>query len=103
MLNNVHDDITISGEPVHYVTSYLYLGVDIDKYLTFKPYYANMYKKITYKLSLLCRIRHMITTKAALDITKTMFCSIIDREKSELSIDISFMNIPPLSPEISPS
>ena len=33
VLNNVHDDIIISGEPVHYVTSYLYLGVDIDKYL----------------------------------------------------------------------
>ena len=78
MLNNVHDDMKILGEPVHYVTSYLYLRVDIDKYLTFKPYYANMYKTITYKLSLLCRIRPMITTKAALDITKTMFCSIID-------------------------
>ena len=78
VLNNVHDDIKISGEPVHYVTSYLYLGVDIDNLLTFKPYYTNMCKKITYKLSLLRRIRPMITTKAALDVTKTMFCSIID-------------------------
>ena len=78
VVNNVHENIKISGEPAHYVTSYLYLGVDIDNYLTFKPYFTNMYKKIMYKLSLLRRIRYLITMKAALDITKTMFCSIID-------------------------
>ena len=37
-----------------------------------------MIKKISYKLSLLHRIWHMVTYKAALDITKNMFCSIID-------------------------
>ena len=78
VINNIHENIKISGEFVNYVTSYLYLGVDIDNFLTFKLFYTNIYKKVNYKLSLLRRIRCMITTKAALDITKTMFCSIID-------------------------
>ena len=37
-----------------------------------------MFKKISYKLHLLRRIRHMLTYKAAIDIIKTMFCSIVD-------------------------
>ena len=60
------------------MNSYLYLGVDIDSQLTFKNFYNNTFKKISYKLSLLRRIRFMITEKAALDIIKTMFCSIVD-------------------------
>ena len=61
-----------------YTNSYLYLGIDIDNHLTFNQYYGNMLKKISYKLSLLRRICYMVTYKASLDITKTMFCSIID-------------------------
>ena len=76
--NNINENITILDVPVGYTNSYLYLGIDIDRCLTFKQYYGNMFKKISYKLSLLRRIRYMITYKAALDITKTMFCSIID-------------------------
>ena len=60
------------------MSSYLYLGVDIDKHLTFKTFYNNTLKKIAYKLSLLRRIRYMLTEKATLDIIKTMFCSVID-------------------------
>ena len=78
VVNNINNNISISNVNIKYVTSYLYLGVDIDSSLTFKQYYANMFKKISYKLSLLRRIRYMITLKASLDITKTMFCSIID-------------------------
>ena len=85
IINDVHDKIKISGESVHYVNSYLYLGVDIDNQLTFKTYFTNVCKKNSYKLSLLRRIRYMITTKAALDITKTMFCSIIDNGNIFLS------------------
>ena len=78
MENNVHSDIRISNDSVNYAMTYLYLGVDIDDLLSFKQYYANVFKKISYKLSLLRRLRYMITLKASLDITKTMFCSIID-------------------------
>ena len=52
--------------------------LDIDESLTFKNVYSNCFRKISYKLLLLCRIRHMLTVKAALDVTKTMLCSIID-------------------------
>ena len=65
------------GSPVSYQSSDLYLGVDIDNLLTFKQCFAYTFKKISYKWSLLRRIRYMITVKAALDIIK-MFCSIID-------------------------
>ena len=74
--NNINKDIKILDIPVGYVTSYL--GADIDNTLSFKQYFSNMFKKNSYRLSLLRRIRYMITLKAALDITKTMFCSIID-------------------------
>ena len=76
--NNINNEICISRTPVDYVNTYLYLGVDIDNMLSFKQFYSNSFKKITYKLSLLRRIRYMITTKGALDIVKTMLCSIID-------------------------
>ena len=47
--NNINDVIicyNILDVPVRYVTSYLYLGIDIDSGLTFKQYYRNMFKKI---------------------------------------------------------
>ena len=72
MLHNV----TMNNTPLNYVSSYLYLGVDIDKHLTFKTFYNNTFKKVAYKLSLLRRIRFMLTEKATLDII--MFCSVID-------------------------
>ena len=50
--NNVHHDITILNSPVSYVSTYLYLGADIDNQLTFKTFYNNTFKKISYKLSL---------------------------------------------------
>ena len=67
--NNINSNIKIGDMIVHYVNFYLYLGVDIDKQLTFKQSYINMLKRISYKLSLLRRIRYMVTLKAALDIT----------------------------------
>ena len=70
--------VTIQDIPLNYVSSYLYLGVDIDNQLLFKTFYSNTFKKISYKLFLLRRIRYMITEKAALDIIKTMLCSVID-------------------------
>ena len=67
--NNITSNIKIMDMIVHYVDSYLYLGVDIDKQLTFKQSYINMFKKLSYKLFLLRRIRYVVTLKVALDIT----------------------------------
>ena len=58
--NNINNNVTIANVPVHYVNSYLYLEIDIDRHFTFKPYFTNMLKKISYKLSLLLRIGFMI-------------------------------------------
>ena len=76
--NNMNNVIKMQGLPVDYVTSYLYLGVDIDNMLTFKKHYNNTFKNVSHKLFILRKIRYMINVKAALDITKTMLCSVID-------------------------
>ena len=38
--------VSIQGTPLNYVSSFLYLGVDIDNQLTFKNFYNNTFKKI---------------------------------------------------------
>ena len=76
--NNVNSVIKMQGMSIDYVTSYLYLGVDIDNMLTFRKHYNNTFKNVSHKLFILRKIRHMINVKAALDITKTMLCSVID-------------------------
>ena len=60
VVDNINAEIRIMNTPVGYLTSYLYLGVDIDSMLTFTQYYGNMFKKISYKLLLLRRIKYMI-------------------------------------------
>ena len=62
----------------YYVSSYVYLGVDIDNMLTFTKHFKNTFKNVSPKLFMLRKIIYMINKKAALDITKTMLCSIID-------------------------
>ena len=46
--NNMNNVIKMQGMSVDYVTSYLYLGVDIDNMLTFKKHYNNTFKHDTY-------------------------------------------------------
>ena len=77
-INDVNNVITTQGTAVHYVSSYLYLGVDIDNMLRFRKHFSNTFKNVSHKLFILRKIRYMINTKAALDVTKTMLCSIID-------------------------
>ena len=77
-VNDVNNVITMQGTTVDYVLSYLYLGVDIDNMLTFKKHFSNTFKNVSHKLFILRKIRYMINLKAALDVTKTMLCSIID-------------------------
>ena len=78
VVNNMNNVIKMQGLSVDYVTSYLYLGVDIDNMLTFKKHYNNTFKNVSHKLFILRKIRYMINVKAALHITKTMLCSVID-------------------------
>ena len=46
--------------------------------LTFKKHFENTFKNVSHKLFILRKTRHMINIKAALDITKTMLCSVVD-------------------------
>ena len=66
-MNNV---IKMQGTVVDYVSSYLYLGVDIDNMLTLKKHYTNTFKNVSHKLFPLRKNRYMINVKAALDITQ---------------------------------
>ena len=77
-VNNVNNVISMQGTTVDYVSSYLYLGVDIDNMLTFKKHFSNTFKNVSHKLFILRKIRYMVNIKAALDVAKTMICSIID-------------------------
>ena len=53
VVNNLNHEIVINNEPVNYVHSYLYLGIDIDQHLTFKKYFNTMFKSVSHKLYLL--------------------------------------------------
>ena len=75
MENNENTVVKMHGTNVDYVSSYLYLG---DNMLTFRKHYVNTFKNVSHKLFILRKIRYMINVKAALDVTKTMLCSIID-------------------------
>ena len=76
--NDVNNEIFINRQPVQYVNSYLYLGIDIDEHLTFKKYFSTMIKNVSHKLYILRKVRPMLNIKASVDIVKTMICSIID-------------------------
>ena len=83
--------VTIQNTPLNYVSSYLYLGVDIDNQLLFKTFYNNTLKKISYKLSLLRRIRYMLTEKAALDIVKTCLYKALPHNAMKWAIFLRFL------------
>ena len=71
VVNNLNSEIRMHGTVVDYVSSYLYFSVDIDNMLTFGKHFKNTFKNVYHKLYILRKIRYMINTKAALDITKT--------------------------------
>ena len=77
-VNNINNIVKMQGTAVDYVSSYMYLGVDIDNMLTLKKHFSNTFKNVSNKLYILRKIRYLKNTKAALDIAKTMLCSIID-------------------------
>ena len=53
--NNINNEIKMSGVLVDYVTSYLYLGVDIDNMLTFKKHFSSTFKNVSHKLFILTK------------------------------------------------
>ena len=78
VVNDMNHEVTINRQPVQYVNSYLYLGIDINEHLTFKKYFSTLFKNVSHKLYILRKVRPMLNKKASIDIVKTMICSIID-------------------------
>ena len=85
VLNDINHEITINKQPVQYVNSYFYLGIDIDEHLTFKRYFSTPFRNVSHKLYILRTVRPMLNKKASMDIVKTMICSIIDYENMFIS------------------
>ena len=74
--NNV--TCSIYGQNLSYVSTFKYLGIDIDRYLNMKSFYDSMYKLVNHKLYMLKLIRPCLTIDAALAVGKSMILSLID-------------------------
>ena len=70
--------IYIDLQPLTYVFTFKYLGVEIDQHLNMKAHAASMYKNASHKLYLLKMIRPCMTISAALNVCKAMFLSVMD-------------------------
>ena len=70
--------ITLHNTKLDGVESYKYLGVNIDKHLTFKPQTNYAIKSVSSKIYLLSKIRYLINTSAAIKIVKAMILPYLD-------------------------
>ena len=77
IIENAHD-ININGINLEYVSSFKYLGVEIDRNLTMKSQYEYIFKAVNHKFFLLKLIRRSLTIKAALEVARSMIFSLID-------------------------
>ena len=68
----------IYNQTLEYESTFKYLGVDIDRYLTMKSFFDSMYKLVNHKLYLLKLIRPSLTVEAALAVGKSMILSLIN-------------------------
>ena len=53
VVNNIDHEIFKNRQPVQYVNSYLYLGIDIDEHLTSKRCFSTLFKSVSHKLYML--------------------------------------------------
>ena len=70
--------VSIENTPIHQVTNYKYLGITLDAKLTFNDHVKKCHKAASHKLSLLRRIRPLLTTYAAVQIYKTMILPLLE-------------------------
>ena len=59
--NSIHKHINVITFKLSYVSSYHYLGIDLDKYLTFEKMAESTFSKANKKLYLLKKIRPYIS------------------------------------------
>ena len=77
LFENAHDK-SIDGINLDYVSSFKYLGVEIDRNLSMKGQYEYLFKAVKHKFFLLKLIRPSLTIKAALEVARSMIFSLID-------------------------
>ena len=68
----------MNGIPLDYVTTYKYLGITADQTLSFNPNLNQIIKAVSYKLSLLGKIKRYISTEAAVQVYKSMIIPYFD-------------------------
>ena len=66
-------DITIEGENIEFVNEFNYLGIILDKSLTFKPHVSHISKKVARTNGVLCRLKNILPR----DTLKTIYNSLI--------------------------
>ena len=70
--------ICIKNNSLDYVSSYKYLGIELDRNMNMKGQFEYLFKIVSHKLFLLKTIRPCLTTNAALSVVKSMILSLID-------------------------
>ena len=71
-------DLICKDRPLGLVLTHKYLGADITSDLSMAEYVTNVYKKASYKIHMLSRIRKFITTRAAIQIYKQIILPHLD-------------------------
>ena len=66
------------GTTVTNADTYVYLGVTMNRNLTFEPYLKSIIQKVYYKLYLFGKIRYMLTLAAAILVYKQMVLPFFD-------------------------
>lgn len=69
----------LGNDPLEEVATYKYLGVHIDKDLSFTTQAKSVLKNAAHKVYLLAKIRSNLTVKAALDVFKVMILPLLDQ------------------------
>ena len=71
-------NLIMNNVPLDYVTSYNYLGITTYQTLNFNLYLNQTIKTVSYKLSLLSKLKPYVTTEAAIQIYKSMVIPYLD-------------------------
>ena len=71
-------NIKRGNEIVSYTDKYTYLGVVVDRNLTFVPFLKSIIQRVNYKLYLFSKIRYLLTFSAALMVYKQMVLPFFD-------------------------
>ena len=69
--------VTIEGKPVHHVTSYTYLGNQLDSKLSLNDNFEKSYKKATGRLNLLTKLRSFLNVEAAFKVYEMVIVPIM--------------------------